>query len=154
MIALLRDVHVSPVARFMKETIMNPLLQTTVRNTSGARRSFSFLGCHGRILEANEEYTQDGDLLAAVRTNQRKFNALSKALDSKAITIVQTPTAHLLVDAQLPVSEPVPEAAPRAVEATPSDIADTPSDIVDTPSDVDAEIADSPDIDAGDQSSD
>ena len=41
-------------------------LQTTVRNMSGGRRTFGYLGAHGVTLDDGDTHTQDGDLLATL----------------------------------------------------------------------------------------
>jgi hypothetical protein len=73
-------------------------LYTTVKNTSGATAVFSFLGTHGRRLENNETYTVPGDLVGALgaKRSRRAFQAMERALNSGALSIVKSPSLYLL----------------------------------------------------------
>ncbi len=73
-------------------------LYTTVRNTSGQTRVFSFLGAHGVRLAANETYTVPGDLfsaLASKRPSRRAFKAMEAAVRAGHLAIVRTPGVFL-----------------------------------------------------------
>lgn len=74
-------------------------LYTTVKNVSGAARTFGFLGAHGKRLENNETYTVPGDLVATLgnagRGGQRKFKSLEKALEAGDLEIVSSPAVYL-----------------------------------------------------------
>lgn len=81
-------------------------ITSTCKNVSGVTRRFSFLPPHGKQLEANEEYTVDGDLVALITcrfeqaTAQRYVNALKAALNAGDLTIVSTPSPILYDVAQ------------------------------------------------------
>jgi len=74
-------------------------LTSTVRNTSGKAMIFGFLPPHGRRLEAGEEFTVFGDILAAIGTNagaeyavaRRAQFAFMAAVERGDLTIVSTP---------------------------------------------------------------
>ena len=74
-------------------------LYTTVKNVSGAARTFGFLGAHGKRLANNETYTVPGDLVATLgnagRGGQRKFKSLEKALEVGDLLIVSSPALYL-----------------------------------------------------------
>lgn len=69
-------------------------LVTTVRNTSGVDKSFSFLGKHGRRLTANQQWSEPGDLIQKLAYSPRKYNALVSALENGLLGIVRTPAPH------------------------------------------------------------
>ena len=46
-------------------------LFSTVKNTSGGRKTYGFLPPHGRTLEADEELTVFGNILESVIRNER-----------------------------------------------------------------------------------
>lgn len=86
-------------------TYQTNCLYSTVKNTSGGSRVFSFLPPHGRTLANNEELTLFGDIRAAVGGNQgaeysvrrRGMAGLEAAIASGDLQILETP-AQLLVD--------------------------------------------------------
>lgn len=73
-------------------------LYTTVKNVSGVKRVFGFLGEHGRELENNATYTVPGDLVTKLGAQrpQRKFQALERALLAGHLEIVKSPSVYLL----------------------------------------------------------
>jgi hypothetical protein len=80
----------------MSTTFDMSCLYSTVKNTSGARRSFGFLPPHGRSLAANEEFTLFGDINSRLR-HARDRAALESAIDRGDLLILSTP-APLLQD--------------------------------------------------------
>lgn len=71
-------------------------LYTTVKNTSGGRKTFGFLPPHGRSLAANEEFTVFGDIKESMfrfeRTEgRRNVIAFENAIMRGDITIISTP---------------------------------------------------------------
>lgn len=71
-------------------------LYSTVKNTSGRRKTFGFLPPHGRTLNSNEEFTLFGDIRESVfrheRTEgRRNVEALEKALRRGDMEIISTP---------------------------------------------------------------
>ncbi len=85
-------------------------LYSTVKNTSGRRKTFGFLPPHGRALNANEEFTVFGDIKAAIipfeRTNgRRNIIAFEQALVRGDIEIVNTPPVILEDDSNPGVSK-------------------------------------------------
>lgn len=73
-------------------------LYTTVKNVSGVKRVFGFLGEHGRELENNATYTVPGDLVTKLgaQRSRRKFQALERALLAGHLEIVKSPSVYLL----------------------------------------------------------
>jgi hypothetical protein len=72
-------------------------LYSTVRNTSGGRKTFGFLPPHGRTLAANEEFTCYGDVRQAIirferSEARRNIIAFEHALQRGDIMIESTPT--------------------------------------------------------------
>jgi hypothetical protein len=65
-------------------------LQTKIRNTSGAEKSFSFIPPHGRRLTAGEEVSIDGDIWDKLKT-KRALDALKAAIDRGDIVLVESP---------------------------------------------------------------
>ncbi len=77
-------------------TLDTRCLYSTVRNTSGGRKTFGFLPPHGRSLAANEEFTVFGDILQSLirferSEARRSIIAFERALQRGDITIVRTP---------------------------------------------------------------
>lgn len=72
-------------------------LYTTVKNTSGKTATFGFLGARGKRLTNGATYTVAGDLIGTtgVKTSQREFKALERALVSGALQIVSTPAVYV-----------------------------------------------------------
>lgn len=70
-------------------------MHTTLKNTSGATRVFSFIPPHGRELADNAEVEIQGDLQSRIRT-ERARKAFEDAVASGEITIVNTPA--VLID--------------------------------------------------------
>lgn len=73
-------------------------LMTTVRNITSGTRTFSFLPPHGRDLDANEEFSVYGDMIAAVQranpiASKRHVDAYLEAIasDSKTLAVLRTP---------------------------------------------------------------
>lgn len=72
-------------------------LYSTVVNTSGQRKFFSFLPPHGRWLAASEEFTVFGSILEAVQkdvdrvSSLRHIAAFEDAVARGDLEIVQTP---------------------------------------------------------------
>lgn len=71
-------------------------IYSTIRNTSGGRKKFSFLPPHGRELVADEEFTVFGNIYEAVIkfdrvTSRRHITALEAALKRGDLEIVSTP---------------------------------------------------------------
>jgi len=84
----------------MSRTLHATLLYTTVKNTSGARKKFTFLPPHGKELAAGEEYVLFGSLHDAVcgadrAVARRNILALEKALQNGDLTVVHTPSPVL-----------------------------------------------------------
>ena len=83
-------------------------LFTTVKNTSGVSKVFSFLPWNGKRLAADEEYTFVGGIVEGLAANPsftlRKTAALARALVSGDLTIVNTP-APILYDNTLDESK-------------------------------------------------
>lgn len=80
-------------------------LHTTVRNTSGSRQFFSFLGRHGVWLNDDSEYSQWGSLPDQVSQKHgglaaRYEEGLKTALEEEELTIVSLP-APILYDETL-----------------------------------------------------
>lgn len=77
-------------------------LYTTVKNVSGAARTFGFLGPRGKRLEDDATYTVPGDLVADLgrggRGSQRKFKALQAALVNGDIEII-SPAVYMADEA-------------------------------------------------------
>ena len=73
-------------------------LYTTVKNTSGVATVFGFLGTHGKRLDNDATYTVPGDLVTKLgaKRSQRQFQALEKALNTGALTIVKSPSVYIL----------------------------------------------------------
>lgn len=83
-------------------------LYSTVKNTSGGRKTFGFLPPHGRTLAANETLTIWGDIRESVisfeRTSARRnIIALENALYRGDIDIIHTP-AQIIADPANPGS--------------------------------------------------
>ena len=69
--------------------------QTKVRNISGKRLPFSFIGAHGVTLDDGEEYSIDGrveDYFGANRSNKRKRDAYYRSLQNGLLAVVHTPS--------------------------------------------------------------
>lgn len=75
---------------------------TTVKNTSGKTKRFSFLPPHGRMLANNETVTFVGDMISALyspdKSTKRQIAALERALLNNEIEILHGP-APVLYDA-------------------------------------------------------
>lgn len=71
------------------------LLCTEVKNTSGHRRFFAYLGPHGRTLDADEVYFERGDLIRkwSRRGSRAKAmrNAFTSDLRAERLVIINTP---------------------------------------------------------------
>lgn len=83
-------------------------LYSTVKNTSGGRKTFGFLPPHGRPLAANEEFTVFGDIKEAIirhdrQEARRSIEAFESALRRGDIEIISTP-APILEDDSNPGS--------------------------------------------------
>lgn len=79
-------------------------LYSTVKNTSGGRRKFGFLGAHGRELAANEEFTEFGNVLENIQKNgpvssRRQVTSFLNALEDGDLEIVSTPSPVLYDEA-------------------------------------------------------
>lgn len=75
-------------------------LYTTVRNTSGVTKKFSFLPPNGRSLDANQEITFLGTIVEAIqrfkrRAAERHLQALERSLLAGDITIISSPSPIL-----------------------------------------------------------
>jgi hypothetical protein len=68
-------------------------LYTTLINSSGAEAIFSFIPPHGKRLAANEQITVAGNIVdrLAVKTSNRQFQAMERAVAAGLLTIVSTP---------------------------------------------------------------
>lgn len=64
---------------------------TIVRNTSGVRRFFSFLGGNGAFLDAGEDARIPGDLFTRWQNDTIQTSALRRALTDGALEILKTP---------------------------------------------------------------
>lgn len=78
-------------------------LYSTVKNTSGQRKTFGFLPPHGRALAVNEEFTVFGDIKQAVIgfervTSRRNIQALENAVKRGDLVIMSTPAPILEAD--------------------------------------------------------
>lgn len=71
-------------------------LYTTLKNTSGARRTFGFIPPHGKTLDDAETVTIFGNILDYLRDNARSRKAFETAVDNGDITLVETPSPMLL----------------------------------------------------------
>lgn len=76
-------------------------LYSTVKNTSGGRKTFGFLPPHGRSLNANEEFTIFGhiqeSLIRFERTGARRsIISFEQALERGDLDIIHTPNPILL----------------------------------------------------------
>lgn len=80
-------------------------LYSTVKNTSGKTRTFGFIPPHGRVLDADEEYSIFGDIRNALGGNRgsehsvhrRDMAAFEAALAAGDMQILATP-AQVLID--------------------------------------------------------
>jgi hypothetical protein len=68
-------------------------LYSTVINSSGAEAIFSFIPPHGKRLAANEQITVAGNIIdrLAVKTSNRQFQAMERAIAAGLLTILYTP---------------------------------------------------------------
>lgn len=67
-------------------------VQTVITNTSTKDLTLSFLGVHGKVLDAGATHTVDGDLTSSLltgggRKHQRYLDALDNLIENKLITI-------------------------------------------------------------------
>ncbi len=70
-------------------------LTTTVRNITSRTLTFGCLP-RSKRLGPGDEYTIDGDLVAALGGNKRKLQALHRALHvDRTLAIVKSPNVHL-----------------------------------------------------------
>ena len=76
---------------------LQTVLQTVIQNTSGAKKSFSFLGAHGMRLGIDEVVTLRGDVAAQFGglRSPRKFNSLQNALVNGDLAIRSKPAPVL-----------------------------------------------------------
>lgn len=82
----------------MSQVSNSTCLYTKVRNCSGERRTFTYLGKHGKTLDDNETYLHPGNLITelAAKTSKRDFDALCRSLDDHhSLEIISTPAVHL-----------------------------------------------------------
>jgi hypothetical protein len=72
-------------------------LYSTLLNSSGKETVFSFIPPHGRRLAINEQITVAGNIVdrLAVKTSNRQFKALERAVSAGLLTIVYTPAQFL-----------------------------------------------------------
>lgn len=71
-------------------------LQSTVKNTSGATKTFSFLPGHGATLTAGQEKSYTGDITGLIaQKSKRELDSFLAALDAGDIAIVSTPSPLL-----------------------------------------------------------
>lgn len=75
-------------------------LYSSVKNTSGVRKTFGFLPPHGRQLAAGEEFTVFGDIKQAIikferGEARRTIIAFERALQRGDIEIINTPNPIL-----------------------------------------------------------
>lgn len=75
-------------------------LYSTIKNTSGRRKTFGFLPPHGRTLAAFEDFTVFGDIRQALIRHERSearrnIVAFENALKRNDIEILQTPSVVL-----------------------------------------------------------
>lgn len=83
-------------------------LVSTIKNTSGGTLRLSCLPPHGRTLTSNEEYTVDGDIIAAIRAkfggdyaaSKRAVDAFTALLRDGSLELIKTP-APILYDPTL-----------------------------------------------------
>jgi hypothetical protein len=68
-------------------------LYSTVINSSGMETVFSFIPPHGKRLAAGEQLTVAGNIIdrLAVKTSNRQFKAMERAVSSGLLTILYTP---------------------------------------------------------------
>lgn len=78
---------------------MQACLYTTVVNTSGAERTFSFLGKHGKRLAADEQFSQPGNLGDQLAGHKRKFDAFERALENGDLAVMKSPAVHVYDEA-------------------------------------------------------
>ncbi len=84
-------------------TMDTTCLYSTVKNVSGATKTFGFLPPHGRELENNEEFTVFGDIRQGLGGNRggersvhRRDNAaFEAAVEAGDLEIIQTPSPIL-----------------------------------------------------------
>jgi hypothetical protein len=72
-------------------------LYTTLVNSSGKETVFSFIPPHGRRLAVNEQITVAGNMVdrLAVKTSNRQFKAMERAVAAGLLTIVYTPAQYI-----------------------------------------------------------
>ncbi len=68
-------------------------LTTVIRNMRSKTTTFACLP-RSKRLTPGQEYTFDGDLLAALQGNRRKLAGLNRALAEGWLAIVKTPSDH------------------------------------------------------------
>lgn len=75
-------------------------LYTTVQNVSGREAIFSFLPPHGRTMGIGEQLTVAGNLIdrLAVKTSNRQFQAMERALSAGLLSILATPSVFVYDD--------------------------------------------------------
>lgn len=72
-------------------------LYTVVQNTSGKTRSYGFLGPHGILLAAGQQYSEPGNLFQKVAKKRRLQQSLAAALlPGGGLAVVSTPSVILL----------------------------------------------------------
>lgn len=82
----------------MSQTANTDCLYTSVKNVSGAARTFGYLRERGMRLAANEVATVPGDLVGRLgaTTSKRKFKALERSLTTnESLQIISTPALFL-----------------------------------------------------------
>lgn len=68
---------------------------TIVRNVSGVRKFFSFLGANGLELASGADYAHPGDLFDRWKDDTIQFNALRYALANGLLEIIKTPDVYM-----------------------------------------------------------
>lgn len=74
--------------------VLTANLTTKVRNISPKTKTFACLP-RSKRLAPGEEYTFDGDVVAALKGNKRKLAGLQAALAARVLAIVTSPNVHL-----------------------------------------------------------
>ncbi len=72
-------------------------MHTTIKNTSGETRTFSFIPPHGRELDDNEEVDVLGEIIPQI-TTKRARQAYEDAIQTGEITLVTTPAVIIKDD--------------------------------------------------------
>ncbi len=90
-------------------------MHTTIKNTSGAVRTFSFIPPHGRELADNAEVTILGEIIPQIKT-KRAREAYEDAIQTGEITLIQTPAVIIQDDTTLASKQLILDSGTLAVD--------------------------------------